>query len=500
VYGLAQGLTPGQITDVYEDRGGQIWAVGSGGIHKFEHGRFRSLRESQALPGRAVFAMREDDAGAWWLATLRGLVRVGPGELDRAFADSRHTMQYRTFDRLDGLPGSIAVTKLPMLVRSTDGRIWIAADEGVAVVDPREVSRDHLPLHALVEAVRVGGHELSPADVAVVPAGTSDLEIDYTATSLSIAERIQFRYRLEGVDTVWRDVGTRRRAYYTNLAPGSYRFLVSANGGDGHWENAVPSVRLRVLPAWYQTDSFIVFVVLLIGSLGGALVWLVQRRRHAHSQAALERQYEVTMAERVRIAEDLHDTLLQGFAGVNLQLIAAERALPAQPDVAAETIVRVQRLTEESLREARERVWEMRDAATPGTDLATTLEQIAKERALGRPLEVAINTTGRARRLPPLVEDAAFRIGREAIVNVVRHADASRLEIDLNFRAKTFDMEVRDNGRGVKPNEAAEARARGHFGLSSIQNRASVLGGRCDVRPRADGGTVIALELPLARS
>jgi len=96
------------------------------------------------------------------------------------------------------------------------------------------------------------------------------------------------------------------------------------------------------------------------------------------------------------------------------------------------------------------------------------------------------------------VAEASFRIGREAIVNVVRHADASRIEIHLEFRANTFYVEVRDNGRGVSPNEAAEARKRGHFGLGGIQNRASVMGGRCEVRPRPGGGTIVALELPLA--
>ena len=499
VFGVADGLKAGQVTDVYEDRAGIIWAVGSGGIHKLERGRFRGLSEHQTLPGRAVFAMREDDLGAWWLATPTGLVRLEPGELDRALADTGHAIQYRTFDRLDGLPGSIAITKLPVLTRSLDGRIWVAADEGVAVVDPRDLSRYDVPLRVLVEAVRIDGREQAPADVAAVPARTSDLEIDYTATALSIAERVQFRYRLEGADTAWREVGTRRRAYYTGLAPGAYRFLVSASRGDGHWDETGASWSFRVLPAWYQTGSFRTLMVVLIGSLGGLVVWLVQRRRHLHSEAELKRQYEVTMAERARIAEDLHDTLLQGFAGVNLQLIAAELALPAQPEVAAETIVRVQRLTEESLREARQRVWEMRDAAASSGDLATTLETIARDRTANMPIEVAVTTSGSSRPLPRSLEDAAFRIGREAIVNAVRHAKASRIDVHLDFRVSSFHLEVRDDGCGVNPIEAAEARKRGHFGLSGIESRASNLGGRCEVRPRPGGGTTVALELPLSQ-
>jgi signal transduction histidine kinase len=390
------------------------------------------------------------------------------------------------------------MTKLQVLTRGAAGRIWVGADEGVASIDPRNIGGNDVALNVLIETMRVDGRDVAPTDLQAVPAGSSALEIDYTATSLSFPERVQFRYRLEGADPAWRDVGTRRRAYYTDLRPGSYRFRVSANNGDGRWIETSAAWTFRVLPAWYQTLWFRALVILLIGSVGGVAVALIQRRRHARAQAELKRQYEITLAERVRVAEDLHDTLLQGFAGVNLQLIAAELALPSQPEVAAATLVRVQRLTEESLREARERVWEMRDAALASDDLATALATIARDRTAGMPIEVEVTTTGNSQRLPLSVEDASFRIGREAIVNVVRHAEASRIEIALDFRATTFYLEVRDNGRGVGPNESADARKRGHFGLSGIQNRASVLGGRCAVRPRAGGGTIVALELPLA--
>ena len=497
-FGTAEGVTAGQISDVYEDRRGNIWAVGAGGIHKFEGGKFRTLRDHQGLPDRAVFGIAEDDRGTWWLASRAGLLRLEANELSRAFSDTGHSLRYRVFDRLDGLPGAITMTKLPVLTRSADGRIWVGADEGVAYLDPNNVGGHDVPLNVLVEAARIDGREVTPADLTTVPAGSSALEIDYTATALSFSERVRFRYRLEGADPAWREVDTRRRAYYTDLQPGSYRFHVSAHSGDGGWIETGAPWSFRVLPAWYQTLWFRALMVLFVGSVGGLTVAIVQRRRHAHAQAELKRQYEIMFAERVRVAEDLHDTLLQGFAGVNLQLIAAELALPTQPEVAAATLVRVQRLTEESLREARERVWEMRDAALVSDDLVTAFETIARERTAGTPMEIDVRTSGDVRRLPPAVEDAAFRIGREAIVNVVRHADASRLEIHLDFRTTTFALEVQDNGRGVSPNEAAEARKRGHFGLSNIQNRASLLGGHCEVRPRPGGGTVVALELPLA--
>lgn len=499
VFGEAEGVKAGQIADLYLDRSGTIWAVGVGGIHRFEGGRFRTLSTHQDLPGGAVFGITEDDTGAWWLATRAGLLRLAPNELARAFADSSHTITYRLFDELDGLPGAIGMTKMKVLTRSADGLIWVAADQGVASIDPRHLGTSNAALKVLVETARIDGREMRPSDLTAIPARSSALEIDYTATELSFPERVQFRYQLEGADPTWRDVGARRRAYYTALGPGSYTFRVQANDGDGNWIENGASWSFRVPPNWYQTLWFRALSVLVIGSIGGLAVALVQRQRHLRTQAELKRQYDIALAERIRIAEDLHDTLLQGFAGVNLQLIAAEMAIPSQPELAAATLVRVQRLTEESLREARERVWEMRDAALASDDLPTALEAIARDRTAGMPIEIRVSTSGSPRRLPRQVEDASFRIGREAIVNVVRHAAATRIEIHLDYQPHTFHLEVRDNGCGLKLSEAAAARKRGHFGLSGIQSRAALLGGHCEIRPRGGGGTIVVLELPLGQ-
>jgi signal transduction histidine kinase/ligand-binding sensor domain-containing protein len=498
VFAAAQGIKAGQISDLYEDRRHTIWAVGAGGIHRFDGERFRTLSERQGVPGRGVFGMTEDRLGAWWLATRIGLLRLEPGELARAFADSSHVLRYRLFDQLDGLPGAIGMTKLNVLTRSADGHVWVGADEGVASIDPLTLKHEASPLPLTIEAVRLDGRELDAANALVVPAGTRNVEIDYTVTALSIAERVQFRYRLDGVDPGWRDVGTRRRAYYTDLRPGRYQFHVSADAGAGPWTTSEVSWSLRVLPVWYQTGWFAALVVFFIAGLGGVAVALIQRRRHDRAQAELKHQYEITLAERARIAQDLHDTLLQGFAGVTLQLKAAEIALPDQPDIAMETILRVQRLARESLREARERVWDMRETAT-GDDLSAVLERIARERAAGLPIEVSVSREGSVRRLPRATEDAVLRIGREAIVNVLRHADANRIEVHLQYQPTAFHLEVRDDGCGFNPTEAERARERGHFGLSGIRDRAVLLGGRCDVRPRPGGGTIVTLELPLIR-
>lgn len=497
VIGPAQGLPPGGLFGFFEDKAGTLWGAGDGGLGRFEGDRYHVLPERQGVPGRAAYGIVDDDSGAWWIVTRTGVVRLPPGELDRAMADSGYAIRYRNFDNLDGLPGMISIGSFTsMITRTADGRIWVATDGGLATVDPRHLPTDSPP-PVLIEAIRVNGADLDPAMAMAIPPGNRNLEIDYTAINFSVPERVRFRYRLEGHDTDWQDLGNRRRAYFSGLPPGAYRFRVSADNGDGVWNEAGALLDFRILPAWYQTFWFKGAVVLLVAGLGATLAVLLQRDRHRRAQAALRGQYEATLAERSRIAQDLHDTLLQGFAGVTLQLKAAELALPEQPDVAAETIDRVRLLAQQSLREARERVWDMRETALDGDDLPFALEAFARERTAGTGIDVSLVTTGHRRRLPRSLEDTAFRIGREAVANVVKHAAASRIDIAFRFREHMLALEVADDGRGFSPEEGEAARHRGHFGLTGIRDRATHAGGRCEVRARPEGGTIVTLELPV---
>jgi signal transduction histidine kinase len=142
----------------------------------------------------------------------------------------------------------------------------------------------------------------------------------------------------------------------------------------------------------------------------------------------------------------------------------------------------------------------MRETDLGGDDLPTALEAIARERTAGTGIEVSVVSAGRRRRLARSLEDAAFRIGREAVVNAVRHAEARRIEIRVAFGATTLRLEVRDDGRGFTEEEAEEALRRGHLGLSGVRERATRMGGRCDVRARPGGGTIVAFEVPLAEA
>ena len=151
----------------------------------------------------------------------------------------------------------------------------------------------------------------------------------YTAYSLAVPDRVRFRYRLEGLDTTWQDAGARREAFFTNLPPGHYRFHVIASNDDGVWNTAGASLAFTIAPAWNQTWWFFALVALTLVATPALAAAAWQRRRGRLAAERTQARFEAILAERTRVARELHDTLLGDLAGVVLQLEAGAGRLAA---------------------------------------------------------------------------------------------------------------------------------------------------------------------------
>jgi signal transduction histidine kinase/ligand-binding sensor domain-containing protein len=495
----AQGMTLGGVRAFFQDRSGQVWASGDGGLSKFEGDHFRTLPERQGVPGRSVYGIAADDGGAWWVVTRDGVLLLPPGAIDRALSDSNYVAPYRFFDRQDGLGGMIPRwTYGQWVTRSMDGRIWVATDGGVANVDPRELP-PNVPPPVLIETVRIDGRETAPSDGTSIRPESRNLEIDYTATTLSTPERVQFRYQLEGEDQTWHDAGTRRRAYYTGLAPGRYSFRVIASNGDGVWNEAETGAawHFRVLPAWYQTLVFRLGVVVLIGVLGAAAAVLVQRRRQRLAQETLKGQYEAALGERARIAQELHDTLLQGFTGITIQLRAIQRTIGVRPQEGVVALDGALSAADTALRDARNSIWDMRAVELEGRDLPAALEGAVRSVTAQASVALEFTVRGDHRPLTPQVATTALRIGREAVLNALKHADAQKIQVQLDYGPRILTLQVRDDGRGMPPGAAEAAATDGHLGLAGMRARADRVAGSLQVTSAPGQGTIVRASLPI---
>lgn len=492
VYSQSNGLSVGDVLALFEGRHG-LWVAGEKGLQLLSSDRLQVITATDPKALRGISGVVETTEGDLWLHTMSGIVRIAAAELDRATTESQYAVRFERFDYLDGLVGRPTLLRpLPTMIQGDDGRLWFATDDGVVWIDPRHVARNpHVPSIAVTSlSIEGATQKLTPR--IQLPVGTRNLEVDFAVLSLSVPERAHARYQLEGMDAGWRDAGAGRRAVFTNLAPGDYKFRVIGSNNDGVWNEQGASLDFSILPAFYQTNWFRVLVVLVVMLALGALYQLRMRQvsKQMHDRLA-ER-----ISERERIARELHDTLLQGFQGLVLRFQAAvDRISPHEP--ARQDMERALERADQVLVDGRDRVRDLRSSEATAGDLADAFKQVAQEvSAESDNVELQIVELGTARRLHPIVRDEAYWIGREAMLNAFRHAQAKAIEVEVHYEPRELRINVRDDGRGI-PDDVLESGGRdGRWGLTGMRERARKIHGRLEIWSRSDAGTEVQLRVP----
>jgi signal transduction histidine kinase/ligand-binding sensor domain-containing protein len=476
----------------------QIWAGGAGGMVLIDRGHFRVIRPASLDSLEDVTGIVDAGSDGLWLNTASGVIHVSRGEADRALQDPSYRFQAERLDSFDGLPGQTqAIDVFPKAIRGTDGRIWFAATRGVAWVDPKNIPRNAIPPPVSITSVSADGSRYPRLADLRLPAHTANVQIDYSALSLSVPERVRFRYKLEGIDPNWQEPGTRRQAFYTSLAPGRYRFRVIACNNDGVWNEAGASLEFSVLPAYYQTDWFRA----LCGAAVLLLLWLVYQFRLRQLQHQFNIGVEAEVHERTRIARDLHDTLLQTLHGLMFQFQAVRNLLPRRPDEAMQSLDNAISDTERALAESRDTIQGLRSEALARGDLAEILMAASRELAnsgsaeRGSPAFELIEE-GERRTLTPTAKSEVCRIAFEILRNVYRHAHANRIEVEIRYDDLVLRLRIRDNGRGIDPKVLKEGGISGHWGLRGIRERAQRIAARLDFWSEVGAGTEVQLTVP----
>ncbi len=470
-----------------------LWLITSRGLGLLRNGTLSTLDTRRGLPCDDVEDAVPGDDGSLWVKTLCGLVRIPAGELDAWSAHPERRVRVRVLDAFDGAQTGLSPFT-PRSTKSLDGRLWFALEGGgLQVLDPKRMKDNAVPPPVRILRVTADRKSYAPESRLRLPPLTGEVEIDYTALSLTIPEKVRFRYRLAGAGGDWHDAGMRREAFFTNLKPGSYRFSVVACNNDGVWNPQAATLDFTVLPAFYQTRAFLLLCVAAVT----LLAWAGYRWQIRRVAARLDLQFQERLAERTRIAQDLHDTLLQGFLSASMQLHVAVDELPADAPQKPR-LSRVLQMIGQVIEEGRNAVRGLRAPApqTSGADdLAQVLARVPQELGLNEAADLRIIVEGPSRPLRPLIRDEVYRISREALVNAFQHAEASEIEVEIEFAARALRVLVRDNGRGIDP-EVLRSGREGHWGLSGMRERAERMGARLKVWSRERAGTEIELSVP----
>jgi signal transduction histidine kinase/ligand-binding sensor domain-containing protein len=493
VFGDSDGLTRGTVLAIMQDKAGAIWFVTQGGMSRYQNGRITSITQANAPLVDLVPVLAEDAEGYIWAGVESGLglVRFHPSEVDQIAAMPSHRLEYALYDDTDGLDQAPLTWQSGVgSVRGPDGRLWVTSGPGIVVIDPRTLPRGRRPPPPYIESVLVNGRLVGVENQLRLPAGSSTLKIGYTAVSLSLASKLRFRYRLDGVDHDWVYAGPSREASYAGLSSGDYRFRVSATH-DGQWTEA-GQWDFSVAPPLYMTRWFLALAAAITLALIGA-AWLLRMR-------VVKQRYALVFAERARVSREIHDTLLQSLAGLSVELEAiATQVDPSQQPV-RDALRRLRREVGHALRDARESILELRRDAMTTRDVADALRDVAHRTRSAKDATVEVSVSGRRpAQCPADVDLQLFRIGQEAIANALRHGHASRVDIAVRYEKDCVVLKVHDNGCGFAADGHDPRRATGeHLGLVTMRERAARLRGRVDVVSRPGAGTTIEAMIPVA--
>jgi signal transduction histidine kinase/streptogramin lyase len=476
----------GSITAITPAADGALWVGGDDGLSVVEGDRVQTVTAAHGLPVR-VRSIVEDGEGVLWVGFGSGIARLERAEIARAWSTPGYRIQYRLFNTADGAAGVPMTEGSRTAVRANDDRLWFATSAGVTVIDPHQIGEPRHTAPAILEGVTAGARTIEPVAGVALPARTSQLQFLFTAPTLTDSVRIEFKYRLDGVDRDWIDAGTNRQAAYANLGPGPYTFRVMATNGDGVWSTPA-AFAFSVNPMFYQTRWF-------YGACALALLLAVYASWRLHARK-VHTQYTLVLAERMRMSRAIHDTLLQGLAGLALQLDDLSHAPHATPATTSDRIRRMRRRVEEYIREARQSIWDLRAPALEQRSLPSALREVGARAVADRPVSLDISVKGAPQSCPPAVEQQLLLICQEALTNAVRHGAPRHIDVELEYGDEQVSVRVSDDGSGFDP--ARVEQVTGHYGVLSMRERAAQVRGRLTIASEPGSGTRVEAIVPVA--
>jgi len=493
------------VTGLRLDADGALW-VGTDqqGLARIQNGRIARLTSANGLPCDKIFWSILDANGSMWMYGSCGLIRVPREDLADWIADPRRQVAAKLWDDRDGVPPVATAEGYfnPSVTKGEDGKLWFLAGAELLQIDPAHIPSNAVPPPVHVESLVADHQAFATKDGVQLPPLVRGIAIEFSALSLADPQSVRFRYLLEGYDQGWQEGADRRQVRYTNLPPGNYRFRVKAANNSGVWNEEGARLDFSIRPAFYQTAWFRTgCVVLLMG-----LAWGASQLRLRMRIRRLQREFDATLdgrvAERTRIARDLHDTLLQRFHGLLLQFQAASNLLPDRPRESKQVLTSAIDQVAEVITEGRDTVQGLRASTQETNNLAQSLRALAEDLANenGRATSARIEVQGRTQALHPLVRDEIFRIAAEALRNAFFHADAAKVEVAISYDVHEFRLHLRDDGKGMDPEVVESGGKEGHFGLPGMRERAEVAGGVLTVHSRAGAGVEVDLRIPAARA
>lgn len=466
---------------------------GNRGVAILRHKLFERLTIKGDVDVVGVSGMIQSFDGDLWLNSEHGVVHVSNSDLLRALqGDTLGPISAEVLSEPEIRGPARLLHDLPTVARDASGRLWFNTSDTIVFIDPEHIARNTVAPVLTISGISSDGHLISRP--FSIPRGSHTIRIEYFGSNLTAPEKVRYRYKLDGVDDDWQDVGSRTEAVYTRLRPGRYSFQVVATNGENVWSRS-NEIGFTVLPMFYETPWFVALCCCALI----AMAVLAYRMRVQIIASRLRDRAEERANERIRIARDLHDTLLQGFQGLMLSFHVAAQSVPN--DSSARRMLDGALLKADRLVvEGRDRVGRLRSESLEGVSLPDALRALGEELNTRHALEFEVRILQTEIEIEPHVKDELFCIAREAITNSFRHANATEIGAVVDYERRALSMTCHDNGCGIDQETNVPPPESCHYGVVGMIERARRIGAsyRCDSSPGL--GTKVVIRLPANRA
>jgi signal transduction histidine kinase len=491
----AEGLPSSEVRNCFEDSQHVLWVITASGLAYLSSGKIVVPNHVPDALRDQLFGITDDGNGSMWLLTSDQVIRVNRGRL---MTDDLRESDVRVIGESEGLVGARGVRRDRSILTGPNGRIWVSVQTGVAVSAPAWSLHESRPISVRIESIAAAGKALHTNDSLRIPSGTRSVTFQFSGASLDSPQQIWYRYRLEGADQTWSDPVQMRQVSYNNLHSGTYRFRAMASLGGILWNGPEADATLTVDQAFWETWWFRTGSVLLIA----LIVLSLFRLRMLRLSHQLNSRFQERLAERTRIAQELHDTLLQSFQGLMLRFQIVDSMLPTEPDEAKLALQDTLERADDALAESRDAIQNLRPSSAPHPNLSGALAVVLEQVQEAFPSDdrrrptCSIVVEGSEQELREYVTMEICRIVREALRNAFQHAQASHVEAELSFRDMELRLSLRDDGLGIDPSVLSNGARSGHWGIIGMRERAARLGAQLNFWSRPGAGTEIELTVP----
>jgi signal transduction histidine kinase/ligand-binding sensor domain-containing protein len=481
-------LAEDQVWSIYQDADRGLWfGTRDNGLYRWKQNRLTHYTTAQGLASNSIYQIVEDRKGGIWLSGPNGISLLRRQELDEMAADpSRHLSL--TFY---GVSDEVQTTQIyggrqPSGCEDGANGVWFPSNNGPIHIADETAPPSPLP-PIVIDDVATDGRNVDASHPIVLNPTTARVEISWSPILLRSQEGMRFRYKLGGFDKSWSTASPRRVASWTNLPPGKYTFRVQAF--EINHPQAVAEISLPILqrPHFWRTPWFLACCVALLAGM----ILVAYRFRLWQMRT----RFEAVLNERARLAREMHDTVIQGCAGISALLEALASLHEENSSLPEDLLEHARRQVRATIDEARQAVWNLRQGQPSDRMLAQTLESMAQQIGGDSGVAVACEVTGRQFPLTQFATHELMMMAREAVYNAVLHARASRIDVRANFGRDDLTLEVSDDGVGFDPEAVLVAEDR-RYGLVGMRERVQAIGGEFRLDSVPGRGTNLTVRIP----